>query len=82
MQFQVAIRRHVPTVVIIDGTYQSLASYKAGVYEDNRWSVALLGFTPPAKCQSDSRTSSHSTKCSSFIKYSRIAGARLTLDRF
>ncbi|KAL0861205.1 hypothetical protein ABMA27_008773 [Loxostege sticticalis] len=35
---KVAIRRHVPTVVIIDGTYQSLASYKAGVYEDNRCS--------------------------------------------
>lgn len=41
--FQVAIRRHAPTVVIIDDTAKSFQFYKSGVLFDDRWYVAVCG---------------------------------------
>lgn len=37
---QVAIRRHAPTVVIIDASPKSFIFYKKGVIHDERWYVS------------------------------------------
>lgn len=39
---QLAIRRHAPTVVIVDATAKSFTTYSKGVLYDERWYEHLL----------------------------------------